>query len=815
MIESHPDKQSQGSCQNKELGSRRRLYRRTPGPDGSLLTARQCSWRKLAGFTLIEMSIVIAIIGTVVVAIVSMGSSMIESARKVNTQQKLDTIETALMAFRLANERLPCPGDATLTDIPPNAATYGYEAANLGSCIAGSPAANWTASNSNSSNIPQTTTVAEGAVPVKSLNLPDEYQWDGWGRKFSYAVWTPLTGINAFLIYGLQPMCGGITVENAGHGYRSTAAAYALVSYGPDGHGGYTKTGSRYFAGSDNADEWTNCHCNASADAGNYSATYVQEDRTQTSATDSLSVFDDIVRFKERWQMQDAYDTYVTGGNSCGQPGFVIAGNTANSRTLSSVVFGDINGDGIPDMIILAAGSQWDTAPAVYVIFGQSNASFSNPYLVPPTLNGSNGFTITGFSSGNANMSVAIGDVNNDSKPDLVIYVAGAYNGPSAVYVIFGQSSTYSWPASLNVNTIDGSNGGVISFPYNEDNYGNVALGDINGDGVKDIVVGASESINTNPQNSVYQAGSVYVVFGHSGAWSSYGSPMFYSSINGMNGFTIIGTATGQMLGSAVAAGDINGDSIDDLVFYDIDSGGHVNNWYVLFGKKLGTPWGSPWSNPFDPTTLNGTNGFVISQNSYSDGCLSAAFVDLNGDNIKDLALGGCYSSNAGEVDVIWGKSGGSWPASIAMSAPPAGCCTIINGVTVGDYTGSTLASAGDFNHDGIQDLLIGAWGTNPNGLTTAGSGFVVYGSTSAWPASFNLSSLNGSNGVRFDGGVAGAGIGWLGAFSGDVNNDGRVDLIIANPSATYGGNAQAGFGYVIYGSGGSWASPYNLGTLR
>jgi len=87
MIESHPDKQSQGSCQNKELGSRRRLYRRTPGPDGSLLTARQCSWRKLAGFTLIEMSIVIAIIGTVVVAIVSMGSSMIESARKVNTQQ--------------------------------------------------------------------------------------------------------------------------------------------------------------------------------------------------------------------------------------------------------------------------------------------------------------------------------------------------------------------------------------------------------------------------------------------------------------------------------------------------------------------------------------------------------------------------------------------------------------------------------------------------------------------------------------------------------------------------------------------------------
>jgi prepilin-type N-terminal cleavage/methylation domain-containing protein len=284
------------------------------------------------GFTLIEMSIVVAIIAIVIAGTISMGDSMISSAQQANTNSKLDTIETALMAFRLANNRLPCPADATQTDTPANSSTFGYEAGYVtannpaSSCTGGSPVANFSTPIASVGS----TIVAEGAVPVRTLNLPDEFQVDGWGRKFSYAVWTPATTTNAFLTYGLNPSCGAITVSNAGGGYRTQSGVYMLISYGPDGHGGYLKSGTRYFMGSDNAAEQTNCHCNTTADTGTYLAQYVEQDPTQTLSTDPLSVFDDIVRFKERWQMQNAYDTYNPNGQSCTLPSIWVVDNNNN-----------------------------------------------------------------------------------------------------------------------------------------------------------------------------------------------------------------------------------------------------------------------------------------------------------------------------------------------------------------------------------------------------------------------------------------------------------------------------------------------------
>src|SRR6185312_5508389 len=347
-----------------------------------------------SGFTLIEMSMVVAIIAVVAAASVSMGSSMIESARRVSTTNKLNTIEAALMAYRLGYNRLPCPSDPALTDVAANSTTFGYESGTAGTCGGGSTVTYTMPS-------PGTGTVVEGAVPVKTLGLPDEFQVDGWGRKFSYAVWTPLTAVAtgtgspaAFLNYGISPSCGAIKVENAGHGNRSTAAAYALISYGPDGHGGYLTNGTRFNAGVSNIDEDTNAHySSAGADTG-YAATYIEKEYgTYAGDNDAAHPFGDYVRFKERWQMQDAYDAYSPYGSPC-SIGFRLDGfNQIDYGIGYAVATGDFNNDGYPDMVVssprysIAAGVSF--SGSVFVVFGGPGNLIQN--LSPLVLNTCNG----------------------------------------------------------------------------------------------------------------------------------------------------------------------------------------------------------------------------------------------------------------------------------------------------------------------------------------------------------------------------------------------------------------------------------------
>src|ERR1700722_20833244 len=149
------------------------------------------------GFTLLEMSIVLGVIAGIIVGTLSMGSSMVASAQKVSTENKLDAIETALMAYRKANDRLPCPTDPTITDIPAHSTTYGYETGNPGDCTTGyvTPVTYTipVPTGASTTRVASSTTVVEGAIPVKTLGLPDEFQFDGWGRKFAYAVWAPIT----------------------------------------------------------------------------------------------------------------------------------------------------------------------------------------------------------------------------------------------------------------------------------------------------------------------------------------------------------------------------------------------------------------------------------------------------------------------------------------------------------------------------------------------------------------------------------------------------------------------------------------------
>jgi prepilin-type N-terminal cleavage/methylation domain-containing protein len=300
------------------------------------------------GFTLLELSIVLVIIAIVTGMAIQSGVSVVATARLSATQQKLKAVDQALLAYRNANDRLPCPADLTKA---PGAANYGVEGANPGACTGGTPAATFRANASlNGSYLG----VVEGAVPVTTLGLPNDFMYDGWGNHIRYAVNMDMTGLDAFALILPPSVCAALTVNDVNGVARSTGAIYALISQGPNGHGAYSKNGKIISTGSVNANEQKNCHCNSSGTLTTYGAsgwvTYVQADPS-LDPSNSLDSFDDIVMYKEYWQTQSSnyllppmgYRVYATdvydevrifnaGGNNYYQGGFGSVGYTGNGH---------------------------------------------------------------------------------------------------------------------------------------------------------------------------------------------------------------------------------------------------------------------------------------------------------------------------------------------------------------------------------------------------------------------------------------------------------------------------------------------------
>jgi Ca2+-binding RTX toxin-like protein len=329
-----------------------------------------------------------------------------------------------------------------------------------------------------------------------------------------------------------------------------------------------------------------------------------------------------------------------------GTNGFRVTGTQDNAYTGRSVsAAGDINGDGFDDIIVGAQRANPDNG-AAYIIFG-SDSGFSGR-IVGPDLNGSAGFQIISSVTASLGYSVSgAGDVNGDGFADVIVgmpsygsnrgravivfghdgpfgtvnatsgaqlaplnvasqqagrQVAGAgdINGDGfddvmvatnygdtggsntgTIYVVFGRAT--GWDTTLNLDAMTGTQGFVIAGADVEDLAG-ISIsraGDVNADGFDDMIIGANKA---DPHGN--NSGAAYVVFGKA---SGFGA-LDLSNLDGTNGFKILGGGTEAWAGRSVAAaGDVNGDGIDDILVgapYAYGGGSTRGKAYVIFGQS-------------------------------------------------------------------------------------------------------------------------------------------------------------------------------------------------------------------------------------
>jgi hypothetical protein len=367
----------------------------------------------------------------------------------------------------------------------------------------------------------------------------------------------------------------------------------------------------------------------------------------------------------------------------------------------SMTTAGDFNGDGFADVIIGARSATvpGNNAGASYLLFGSAHGLPTSLDLT--ALQTNQGIRIDGSAQDASGAAVGGGgDFNGDGFDDVLIGApfAGAGNDHSgASFVVFGHAGSANGPLSLA--SLDGSNGLRIDGASAGDTsgYSLAFAGDINGDGLSDIIINAS---NANPHGSI--SGSSYVVFG---TQTPFSATLGLADLDGHNGFRLDGAAPGEHAYSVTGAGDVNGDGYDDLLIGAAYANSGHGKSFLVFGH------GGSFDAVSNLGELDGQQGLRL----------------LGADN--PLGYSGISVSAAGDID-------GDGFADILIGAPDPGSSSpsvsgggayVIHGR---DFTGSVTQQGGSGNDTLIgstaDDNLIGGQGADV--LDGAGGADVLIG---------------------------------------------------------------------------------------
>jgi len=436
--------------------------------------------------------------------------------------------------------------------------------------------------------------------------------------------------------------------------------------------------------------------------------------------------------------------------------------------------------------------------------FGQSSFSIND------ALQAQGGFTISG-GTGKIGLPVpafqhlTTGDINGDNYEDLLTVIDPYENErgfpvPGGLIILYG-SEKLSDQSNIELAEIDSLDVTIINGLEGYRTR-DIALADINNDGLDDIFIGQNYS-----EMDIKDNDEVRIIYGQ----SEMPDTIELSVLSEEKGFKLIDKEKNSALGFSLERGDLNNDDIDDIIIgapiggEKFDEGGQQifspGIVYVLYGRNSQNIF--PAEISLD--TLNISQGYKIigpqaegnmvpifgggTGYSYFTG-FSVSSGDLDGDNLNDLIIGSRFAEYEGKteiglVTIIYGSNNIDSVYQINSSSDTK--ITRIYGISEYDLLGTSVAT-GDVNGDGLADLTMSATGVSFVEPQDDGEVYTLFGKEGGYGEIFDLTTLNGTNGVTIK--VARAE---------DLNNDGYAEIIASAPVAD-GEKVKMGYLYLLIG---------------